>query len=243
MTVSDTLGQRVRECLDTRIKGMHAHAKTLNIFLQMNIAALRGNDDLTRSIHYISERLPNCYVGADKGECVYAYIVGQSFIALISEFENLLVELMSIIATSYPQKLGAESFRLAEILELGDQGEIVRVAAERYINGIMYKRASEYRKSLADVLSADENFLADRWAGYVECKARRDLGVHNGWKINDTYRRKVQEVDMQPSTDIYLAPSDKYFFEALRLLLELSHTIADHCTDKFRAPVPPELER
>ena len=223
----------VRQSTTIRAKALRAHGRILNVFLQMQIAAHKGNPDIEKSIGLIAADLPPCFAGDDDDDRVYSYIVAQSFLAIIAEFENLLVEVMSAVVSFYPQKLGNESFRLSDILELGDQATIVRAASERYINAIMYKRASEYRKALVDLLSADPDFLSDEWAAYVECKARRDVGVHNGWKLNETYKRKLAEVGVTPSPDVYLAPSNDYFFNSLELLANMAKAISDHCQTKF----------
>lgn len=233
MNASQSVGQQVEQLLLARARAMQAHAQTLNIFLQMRISALQGNQELQESIEYIAERLPTCHTGTNNGNRVYSFIVGQTFISLVSEFESFLVDVMCLVAQRYPHKLGSESFRLSEILELQDPEYLVRIAAERFINGIMYKRPSEYRKALADVLSAETDFLSVKWPSYVECKARRDLGVHNGWRINSTYQRKLEEIGYQTPPQEYLVPDGKYFFESVELFVDIGSDIATHCKSKF----------
>lgn len=216
-----------------KLKVMQAHAQSLNIFLEMELAALRGNEELSQSIKYVAERLPTSYAGNAEGDRVQSFLIAQTFVSLISEFEAFLVDVMSVVIRKYPNKLGAETFRLSEILELRDPDEITRVAAERFVNSIMYKRASEYRKALADLLSAEANFLEDKWPDYVERKARRDLGVHNGWRTNDTYRRKLIEVGMNPESAEFVTPTNDYFWDTLTLLSDLADRITQHCGKKF----------
>lgn len=226
------LKQALIDCYELRRKAFFSQANTLNMILEMRLVALQGNTTLQKRIDTIAGGLPPAHSG-DNGGRVYSFIVGQTFVSLVSEFENYLVDVMTTIAEKYPQKLGQEPFKLSEILELKDQELIVRVATERHINSVMYKKANEYRKSLIEFLSAEPNFLSDLWPAYVECKARRDLGVHNGWRTNDVYKRKLLEVGITPSSDLYFTPTSEYFFQSLKLMAEISDRIKNHCAEKF----------
>jgi hypothetical protein len=218
-----------------RLRTMQALAKSVNLLLQVKIHSLDGNEELTSFINYIEQRIPESYRAVPNESPFQAFYIGQNFIILVSEFEGFLVDVMKSIFRKHPKKLGSETFKLSEILELQDLDAVAEVAADRFLNAVMYKKANEYRKALVEVISADDDFLNEKWPRYVECKARRDIGIHNDWIINDTYKRKVQEVGLVVSTIGYFPPSNEYFWEALQLLAELANDIAEHCNRKFSA--------
>lgn len=218
-------------------KAILAHAGSLNLLLRTEINSLEGDKLIKEHIDYIVERLPTYHSQASDDSPLQSFFISQAFVSIISEFETFLVDVMSIIIRKHPLKLGTETFKLSEILELGNMQEIARVAAERHINSIMYKKANEYRKSLVDILSAEVTFLEADWPKFVESKARRDLGVHNGWLINDTYLRKVREAGMESAAEGSAAPSNNYFWECVTLLNKLIGAISAHTIGKF-----PDLE-
>ncbi len=218
---------------ESKLDVMQALAKSLNVFLDLHSVAFDGHSELSENLEFIKGRLPPAFKGPGQKLPIYYFLLSQNFVSLISEFETFLVDVMAVVIRRHPLKAGAESFKLSEVLEAGDAKELTRIAAERYANGIMYKRASEYRKCLAELLSAGDSFLKDKWPLYVERKARRDIGVHNGWKINDTYRRKLAEVGMKCPEVEYAIPENEYFWETLGLLSGLMHDICIHCVGKF----------
>jgi hypothetical protein len=217
-----------------KINVMTAHASTLNVFLRMQALSLTSkNGEVIGAIEEVEKKLPRHFSEADEAGGTYMFLVSQTFVSLIAEFETYLVEVMSTVVGKYPKKLGAQSFRFGEILEVRDLADLTRIATEKFLNEIMYRRPSEYRKAIVEVLSADENFLSDVWPEYVERKARRDIGVHNAWRVNETYRRKVEEVGLQPASSDYAVPSNEYFWDTLKLLDDMMTEITTHCAKKF----------
>lgn len=85
---------------------------------------------------------------------------------------------------------------------------------------------------LGKILSINTNEFAIDWKYFIEAKARRDLGVHNGWKINDTYIRKVKEIgiDQIPST---ITPDFKYVEELVKCCLRLTDKIKEQIINKY----------
>lgn len=223
----------ILQLFSAKTNSIHAHGTSLNLLLQTELASTMGNKELKEHIDYIVKRLPSCYMQPSGDSPLQSFFISQAFVSLISEFETFLVDVMSIIIRKFPLKLGAETFKLSEILEFANMDEIARVAAERHINSIMYKKANEYRKSLADILSAEATFLEMEWPKYVESKARRDLGVHNGWLVNETYLRKVSEAGMESTIQGSAVPSNDYFWACLDLISELMGKITRHAIVKF----------
>jgi hypothetical protein len=224
---------QIAPLLEEKLNTIQAHAKCINLFLSMELEAQKGNENFKSLISEITTRLPKSHHASSDKRPIQSFLVGQTFISLISEFEGFLVDIMIWVLRKHPQKIGAETFKLSEVLEFGGQSEIIRIAAERHINQLMYKRATEYRKSFVEMLSAEPDFLQNYWPAYVEFKARRDLGVHNGWIINDTYIRKVKEVGINCNLSGPQPPTNDYFWNALETLSEAMGDIADHCVRKF----------
>lgn len=126
------------------------------------------------------------------------YFYGLLLFALVSEFEIYLIDIVKALVRQYPKKIGDIQFKLSDILD-STSDELITVAAEDYLNRLMYKKPSQYLSDLASLLAIDASPLSKHWPKFIEAKARRDLGIHNGWKINDIYSRKLTEVGLVPS--------------------------------------------
>ena len=141
---------------------------------------------------------------------------------VVSETEGYLVDVMRHLLQKYPLWLGSTQFRLADIV--GKQpDELILMAAEERLSKLMYKRPAEYLAELAETLSIDAAPLQGLWPRFVEVKARRDLGTHNSWTINDTYRRKVAEAGLPVGDGV--GPKMYPDFAYLRLALGNSDAI------------------
>jgi hypothetical protein len=124
------------------------------------------------------------------------FFAGMLLTNIIAEVEGYFVEAMKQLLRRYPKKMGSTQFRLSDVLDKKPE-ELVLLAAEERLSKLMYKRPNEYVAELAETLAIDPKPLDPHWPAFVEAKARRDLGVHNSWQINDTYRRKVAEAGIQ----------------------------------------------
>lgn len=60
----------------------------------------------------------------------------------------------------------------------------------------MYEKPLDYLTKVSSLLSIDEISLKPLWQTFIEAKARRDLGLHNGWKYNETYLRKISDAGL-----------------------------------------------
>lgn len=60
-------------------------------------------------------------------------------------------------------------------------------------------------------MSIELGILDRIWPIYIEMKARRDLGVHNGWIKNRVYEKKVSEVNHNFIKKGFLTISEDYF--------------------------------
>lgn len=132
-----------------------------------------------------------------------------------------------------PEKIGKTSFELKALLELDSIEAAVQKAAERFGNEMLFKKPNDYKKDLMLVLSADESVFRDAWPTFVEAKARRDIGVHNGWYANEIYRSKVREVGGTPTTEATLAVNHEYLQAVRTKCLDLMKSLKVHCEAMF----------
>jgi hypothetical protein len=159
---------------------------------------------------------------------------------LIAEVENYFVEVMKNLLLEFPKKLSATQFTLAEVLD-SPAHELVLRAAESRLAKLMYKRPAEYVAELADILSVEATPFAAYWPAFIEAKARRDLGMHNAWQINDTYRRKVIEAGLHlpPNVGPSMVPDFDYLRRALHDCDKMVRNIHEQLEAKFMSPHKP----
>ena len=158
------------------------------------------------------------------------------FIDLISSTETYFVELIKIILVNFPKKLENIKFGLNEILDCASNNELVERAAEEYIYKLMYKKPNDFLAEICSTLSIDKSFLQQYWPSYIEAKARRDLGVHNNWRCNLTYLRKVSEVGIEAHNskgDLMLPNDLEYANQVSDNILSMVESISSAIRTKY----------
>ncbi len=143
------------------------------------------------------------------------YFMARLFIGHISAFELFLQELVAVVVRRHPFKVGRVQFKLAEILQAEDPDILIQRATEEVLNKIMYKKPMEYLGEICKLLSVKPSLVSKHWPTFIEAKARRDLGVHNGWICNAVYLRKISEAKLQNNSAIgqSLLPTDHGYIE------------------------------
>ena len=188
-------------------------------FLKLQVAALK-EEGSAKEAHdeFLKQLAPEYNLPRD-------YFFERSFVMLVASFEYFLQELVHVIVAIHPKKVGRVEFKLSEILDAGSTDELVRRGIEATLNSLMYKKPADYLTDVADLLSIDPFPLRENWTIFVEAKARRDLGVHNGWKCNDIYLRKVAEAGTTSNYakgDRLFPPKGSYLDEVRRALSTLA---------------------
>lgn len=168
------------------------------------------------------------------------FFMDRCFISLVAEFELFLQDMVVIVVTINPKKVGQVEFKLADILDSSGNEELVRRGIEATLNKIMYKKPMAYLSEIADLLSIDKTPLEENWVKFVEAKARRDLGVHNGWKCNSIYLKKIEEVGL--SSEIAEGesafPRDGDYVESVgRTITELAWQICEAVNAKHSSSI------
>src|SRR5690606_28189819 len=74
--------------------------------------------------------------------------------------------------------------------------------------------------------------LASAWPIYSEMRARRDVGLHAGWKSNRIYLSKAGANAASEETK-WLYPDEQYFESSCEAALSLIETMSCHCNNKF----------
>jgi len=165
---------------------------------------------------------------------VVGFLDGMTLIATISEIEAYFQATVTTILLKHPEKIGKSLFDLKTLLELTSIDDVKQLAAERYVSDMLFKKPNEYKKDLISVLSINENAINTTWPIFVEAKARRDLGVHNNWFINDIYRAKVREVGIPVPNENILSADGRYLEKVRMNCIDLMIKIKDHCELNFK---------
>ncbi len=140
----------------------------------------------------------------------HAFFNAMLFTALVASFELFLQETLTAVVIAYPKKVGQAQFPLIDILDAPDEEVLVRRAIDDRLNKLMYQKPLNYLDEVCGLLSIDAAPLRSRWTTVIEAKARRDVGVHNGWLCNKTYLRKLAEAGVPSGAALgdSLIPSD-----------------------------------
>lgn len=170
------------------------------------------------------------------GTLLLTHMPSLCFSSLVSAFENYLIEILALALTTFPHKISKESVDLKKVIELTKE-EIILFKAKEHINQIMYKSPKDYLKALSNLLSLNESEITTNFNKYIEIKARRDLGVHNNWRRNEIYDRKIADAGIEVSAKSRLAPSFDYYKYAFQVCSILVENITKQCcANLFKVP-------
>jgi hypothetical protein len=221
---NDVLGNTCMEAYRRLLYERVAFTAARLYLLQINHAALQGIAPIKEAYDEFVAKLKPHY------ESPYRYFIDRSFILLVASFELFLQDVVSAIVMANPKKIGQTEFKLTEILDAAGPDELVRRGIDAAFNKLMYKKPNEYLGEIASLLSIDEAPLRAQWPSFVEAKARRDLGVHNGWRCNAIYIRKVTEAGITPTIalgDSAFPPDDQYLEAVGQTIYELTNLIME----------------
>lgn len=140
---------------------------------------------------------------------------------LVTTVEALLEDLVRIIVTRYPQKLGAKrTIGLQTVLEAKSIEDIHLRATDSLLNELSYKSPREYAESLEALISI--NLLeCPAFHKYIEVKATRDIFIHNREIVNETYLRKTGS-HARAKTGQLLPVDITYFLESYEACIQIT---------------------
>jgi hypothetical protein len=199
-----------------------AFLATQSYLLEVNVAALKKISPIDDVHKVCAEHLMPEY------ESPYIYICSRLYISLIASFELLIQDYLVAVITAHPKKVGQIEFKLSEILDSSEKNELTQRAIQETLNKIMYEKPLDYLTKISSLLSINEISLKPLWQTFIEAKARRDLGLHNGWKCNAIYLRKISEAGLTakfiqgestlPKVKEYITPVGRALSELAEML-------------------------
>jgi len=166
------------------------------IILKAIIASHNGNKEIQKSLDSLQDNL------GPTGLNVEHYFLSMLFLDLVAEVELFFSQVVRSVITEYPKKVGSVTFKLSEVIDANDVEGLVSRAVDEQMNKLMYKKPLDYLQSMCELISIEKGPLIEGWKLYIEAKARRDLGVHNQWKCNPTYLRKLEEGGISTDANI-----------------------------------------
>lgn len=202
------------------------------IFLMMaQHVALKEQPDLA----LLLEKMDKGYASQSLGVNFETYFAAQFIINLVSEVEHFLGSAVAAALRLHPEKIGGQTFKLTEIISATSTDELVDRAAKAKLNELMYEKPLDYIKKLSEILSVDAVKLEDHWPAFVELKARRDLGVHSNWMVNEIYLRKLKEAKITTDAKVgdSVIPDFKYLTQAIDDAGYLAETLATLLAEKW----------
>jgi hypothetical protein len=232
----DEIADKIINIATERQRRIECLLNCVNLNLDVINAAYDQGNDVSKQISKIATNLPDGFRrNTNDNINFHSFVVSHYFITLIAEFEGFLVDMLRSIVKRYPEKVGNISIKVSELTACCSLDEAIYIGIDRFINELTYKRPKEYIDTLQRIFSLNKEEFEALWPEFMERKARRDLGVHNDWRKNEIYVRKVKEVGITPSKDDFLAPDNEYFVDSVKVVFDLLAKISVHCAEKFRA--------
>jgi len=174
------------------------------------------------------------------------YLRSQMFITLMAELEDYLNHVLELVLLAYPQKLNSEHFDINETLKEPNADDLIREKVAKKIMDKQYGKPKQYFNFVVKVLDCDQtidrilseeqvsdptlkakrhqvNSLNSLFPDYLEMKARRDVGIHNGWLRNSLYDERVRDFDDKtyPNTGNFLCVDQAYFRQSMEVAISL----------------------
>ncbi len=145
------------------------------------------------------------------------------FSYVVSLFEILLTDILSIILDAFPEKIKKSEFRIDKNNLSSDIYQIKKETIDNYIQSLAYVTMQDYMNTFFDALSIQP--LAGNYIELlVEMKETRNLLLHNNLKMNSTYQRKAGAIQRKAEYNGYLPLPRKYILESIDILvLSIQH--------------------
>jgi hypothetical protein len=222
------------------MQGQVSLRRALNFLLVAQADALAGNPRLQPILDDMNSSKESKQAGLN----FETFFASTTVIALVSEVEHFFGSAVSTALRLYPGKMGNQTFRLTEILAASTADELIDRAASVAMHDLMYAKPLDYLAGLCEVLSIEKKALEALWPGFVELKARRDLGVHNDWIVNAIYVRKIKEAKLKPPLPLgkRLVPDFSYLHSSIDLCDTLVGVVTDLLGQKW-IPIANEMKR
>ena len=159
-------------------------------------------------------------------ERVATFVRGQFVVSLAAFFEDSNAQAIRIVLRAFPEKIERDlcKVNLSEAVRLKN---VLDHVIEFQTFSIFMSDQNTMRRRMAEVLSGDV-FCEEHWKGYIELRARRDLALHNGWRLNQRYIEKSGNT-LDPSSESLLYPTPEYTKNSFDLVEQLLTALSEHC--------------
>lgn len=227
LAVGNFIGAAVRDARSNQTQPLFAHLSAAGTLLPRQLADLIP----------VEERQGRPAIQVVEGR-MEPFVRSQLFISLVAELEDLLAELARMVLLAFPLKAKKKSIpaTAASLLEANLYGDVLNKIIASELHDLFYEGPAKIRQRIEEIISAHD-ILSPVWPKYMEMRARRDIGLHAGWKSNQVYRDKARE-HSAPETTKWLHPDDNYFQQACSLGAEMCDALRSHCEVKFEICTP-----
>lgn len=169
------------------------------------------------------------------------FVRTQLFVSLMAELEDMFAELVRLTLSAFPRKAAQKQLSVIDVIEAHQVGETLSKVIESEQSALFYGGSQKLRERLEDLISGP-NVLGPEWPAYVEMRARRDIGLHAGWKMNRVYLDKAGAM-AAPEDAKWLYPDETYFRNACAVARRLFDILDTHCAAKFSRCIPRHVFR
>ena len=170
-----------------------------------------------------------------RGYKVVSFIDSMCFIGIISQFEDFLYQIMVAVLCATPKKINQAEIKIEHLLRYSSIESVVKSVAQRKVKEIMNNGAEIIQKELSKIISinwSDED-KKELWPVYVEAKARRNLGVHNNWVVDEKYQQLTQNLNFPKIENAALSVEVSYLLSTQEVICKIMDKIRQHCIQKF----------
>lgn len=139
------------------------------------------------------------------------------FSYVVSLFEILQTEILTIILDAFPEKIKKTEFQIKKDDLSTDIFQIKKGKIEQYIQDLSYNNINEYMKTFFETLSI-KPINNNETELIVEIKETRNLLLHNNLKVNSTYQRKAGTHKREAKYGGYLPLPKEYILTSINTI-------------------------
>lgn len=165
-------------------------------------------------------------------ETVKCDLYKQALVSAVTVVEDYLIQMLDIILNWYPEKLaiGERKIDISMVVEAESLDEILHRIIEKEINSAFYASPAKYFEYLEDTLAI--KLPKKVKTAYIECKASRDVIIHNSGIANSTYIRKAGKL-ARAKAEEEIPIDESYFNSFITSMKRLVVTVYKRLLDKY----------
>ena len=164
----------------------------------------------------------------EKSEAATKLIPRSIFIALISQFDLLVADMMNSVLIKYPEIISKDkNLTFEQALKIGTPDAIRQHFINEEIDDVLHGNHIGHVDWFENKIKIKiKKSLSDQWFRFIELTERRNLFVHNDGIINNIYLSNCKNSGVEINKDIKVGDtlniSPKYFEESRLCLYELA---------------------